>query len=147
MNCLGHMLPAYTVGNPSEHCQRNPNFFSHFSLGTKFRKVSCPNLSYKLISKLCHSVRFTLSWTASSLVHPVFVVVAACSKKKVFGIAAWAIVAFMKDALSFRNRTNSQLKRSPVRPHNFVIPRKFSVTLPARTHPVIATPEKPFRFL
>ena len=149
MNCLGHMLPTFTVENAGEERHRNTKFSSLSRSRTIFRKISCSKLSYNIFGKFRSAIEFSLSLWHRAVTVPAAIfgntvvsVLFGSSEEKMSWINAFRIIAVVANLKTFRRLSEFQFKRQSVTPQQF--PGKPSLSISRRvkcTHPVPAFTE------
>jgi hypothetical protein len=105
-----NMSPCFSIDDSFYARPRHVKLFCKSPKAIRTEIIFFPYFSYLTIRKLCLSTFFSI-WrrSVSPLSHSVQIIVASCTKPKMFRIYTRWVIASMKNAFSFWNRSKSNL--------------------------------------
>lgn len=130
-----HMPPHRAVEDAADDRNTYSVLSGQSCFVAEFNSSVRPDLTNMMVFKFGPSVLHPLARSASAFTHSVPIIIAICSQKQMRRVAARTIIAFVKDAKAVWNWAFGKFKSSSMRSHNFFLPSKLTVAVPARTHP------------
>lgn len=117
--CL-NMRPSFCINYSANRAGVNPKSPCNVSLVKSRKRIQLSNISNLNFGKLAHSGFFSASYKRSALLVFISHIVSTGSQEKVVRIAAWPVVAAMKNLHVSRNLAVVNLPRIPMSPNIFV---------------------------